>query len=867
MKPIKLTMSAFGSYAGIETLDFIKLGDSGLYLITGETGSGKTTIFDAISFALFGEGSGSGRSKYQTLCSDFADEKVKTSVELEFVAGSGKYHIKREVKRTGGHDVHLRLPDDTSLCGVNDTNDKIAEIIGLDSNQFKQIVMIAQNDFLRFLHSDSKERTVILRRIFNTVALKNFQESLKSHAKKLDNELVMARRDFERYDVDPYKRDEQFAVWEAQIKADDNAIEGYDKQIKEYEVKKTAVDMEIAVTVESAKRFSELDKTRVALASHQAKSDEMELLSDKRKRGETALRQVKPAADRAAEMSKQYNATLASLAEAKTKAEAARKESVAAKKALTELPPIEEAQSNVDKIRREWETESDKFKKLEMLRREYVAIYNKRQNLEALQSEFEGLNAEFNQLDKKYNLLSESFLRGQAGIIAAKLADGAPCPVCGSVEHPAPAKLTEGGATEAGLKSAKAAVDRAQNGRSQKSDECARLKSEIDTRETRFVDELFAIIPNVDKDTAGRLLTDAFTLAQRRVKELTDSKQNAEKYISELVAKRDKATKRNDDAEKLYTSAQTLVKERREREAEHKNASDRARTDYVNSLSANGFANDAEYAAVLVTEETLSNMIKRLADYEKDGERLRRDIDRLEGETAGKERPDMEKLNVEKNAIIDIIGRLNKEREEISSRNQQTTRTLEELRQRAKTFVKIEKEYAAAKQLSDTANGRLDFETNVQQTYFDSVLNAANQRLSLMSQNRYTLLRKKESGDNRTKTGLDLEVSDAYTGKHRDAKSLSGGESFMASLSLALGLSDIVQQNAGGVRLDAMFIDEGFGTLDAEVLELAVRTLSNMAESGRIIGIISHVAELRERIEKQVRVEKTVRGSRISLAV
>jgi DNA repair protein SbcC/Rad50 len=874
MKPIKLTMSAFGSYAGVETLDFAKLGESGLYLITGETGSGKTTIFDALSFALFGEASGSGRDKYPMLCSDFADEGAKTFVELDFASGNNKYRVRREIKRTGGQDVHITLSDGTSLSGARDTKDKIAEIVGLDRDQFAQIVMIAQNDFLRFLQSGTDKRVEILRRIFNTATLKNFQESLKSHAKKLDGELLTVRRDFERYEIDPYKRDEKFVEWDAQIKADDHAIAEYDKQIKEYEVKKTSVDQMIAVAEALAKRFAELDKTRAAFASHQAKSEEMGRLSEKRTRGETALRQVKPAADKAAETNKRHIAAQASLAEAKKSAETARKESEDAKKELAELQPIEKVQSGVDKIRREWETESDKFKKLEALRREYAEIDKKRQNLKTLHSEFERLNADFNRLDNEYKLLNESFLRGQAGIIAAKLVDGTPCPVCGSAEHPAPAKLTDGGVTEAGLKSAKAAVDRAQNGRGQKSDECARLKSEIDTRENRFIDDFSAIVPIVNKNTAGGLLTDAFTSAHRRVKELTDNKQKAEKNLAELAAQRDKAAKRNGDAEKSHTSALTLVKEREKREIEHKDANDRARTDYVNSLNINGFADETEYAAVLVTEETLSNMIKRLADYEKDGERLRRDINRLEEETAGKERPDMEKLNTEKGAIINAVNGLNKGREEVRSRNQQTKRMLEELRRSAETFVELDKKHAAAKHLSDTANGqlsdaaagRIDFETYAQAAYFDRVLGAANQRLGLMSQGRYKLLRKTESGDKRSKTGLDLEVSDAYTGKRRDAKSLSGGESFMASLSLALGLSDIVQQTAGGVRLDAMFIDEGFGTLDAEVLELAVKTLSNMAESGRIIGIISHVAELRERIEKQVRVEKTVRGSRISLA-
>jgi len=876
MKPAKLTISAFGSYAGVETLDFTKLGGSGLYLITGETGSGKTTIFDAISFALFGEASGSGRNMYQyyMLRSDFADDGAKSFVELDFASGNNEYHIRREIKRAGGQDVHLRLPDGTFLSGVRDTDEKIAEIVGLNRDQFAQIVMIAQNDFLRFLQSGTDKRAEILRRIFNTAALKNFQEGLKQHAKKLENDLTAVRRDFERYDVDPYKRDEKFAEWDARIKADDVALANHDRQIAEYEVKKTDIDRQTAVAEGIAKLFADLDKTRAAFASHQSKAEEMERLSEKRKRGEIALRQVKPAADKAAETAKQYEAARKFLVEAKTKAETARKESEEAKAKLAELRPIEEVQSEVDKIKSELDAGKAKFEKLYELRTRYAEIDKRRQNLKTLQSEFERLNKELKQSNEEYISLNESFLRNQAGIIAAKLADGAPCPVCGSVEHPAPAKLTVGDVTEAGLKNAKAAVDRAQEGCSQKSTECAGLKSEIKTREKSFLADFSAIIPNVDMDTAGGRLTDAYTLAQKRVKDLIDAMKNAERKLTEQRTRRDNAAKRSGEAEISYNKALTLVAERERHEGEQKKASDQAHADYVNSLSVNGFADEAGYAAVLVTEGALSDMIKRLADYEKDGERLRRDIDRLEGETVGKERPDTEKLAAEKNTIIGAINGLNKERDEVRSRNQQTKRMLEELRRSAETFVKLDKEYAAAKYLSDTANGqlsdaatgRLDFETYAQGAYFDSVLGAANLRLGLMSQGRYKLLRKTDGGDKRSKTGLDLEVSDAYTGKHRDAKSLSGGESFMASLSLALGLSDIVQQNAGGVRLDAMFIDEGFGTLDADVLELAVRTLSNMAESGRIIGIISHVAELRERIEKQVRVEKTVRGSRISLA-
>jgi exonuclease SbcC len=260
-------------------------------------------------------------------------------------------------------------------------------------------------------------------------------------------------------------------------------------------------------------------------------------------------------------------------------------------------------------------------------------------------------------------------------------------------------------------------------------------------------------------------------------------------------------------------------------------------------------------------------MKKQIAGYEKTGEQLERDIKRLEAETKDKERPDTGKLKSDIAAAGNAVENISGRRDETRIRLDQTLDKLKYLRRSSEELDRSEKEYAAVKQLSDKANGRLDFETYAQLAYFERVLRAANLRLKVMSQNRYVLLRKEDSDDKRSKMGLELEVLDSYTCKRRSANTLSGGESFMASLSLALGLSDVVQQSAGGVRLDAMFIDEGFGSLDSEVLELAIRTLQDMAGCGRMIGVISHVAELRERIDKQIFVEKTTSGSRIKLIV
>ncbi|GHV53948.1 hypothetical protein FACS1894206_05690 [Deltaproteobacteria bacterium] len=864
MKPLKLTMSAFGSYAGVETLDFTALGANDLYLITGETGAGKTTIFDAISFALFGEASGQARDKYQMLRSDFADEKARTYVELAFVSGDNPYHIRRAIKKNG-QDVVLTLRDGTTMSGDRNVKDKIAEIVGLDRDQFAQIVMIAQNDFLRFLQSGTDERVKILRRIFNTGALKDFQESLKSRARQLGDELDMVKRDFDRHGLDPYKRDEKFAEWETQNETDKAALGEADKQLSAFDKARTDLAAKIAVAEELVKRFTDLDATRAAIIAHSAQADNIRALSERRERGETALHKIKPLADKASETERQYATAQVELTKAKSDAECAFTELEASKKALAVLPPIADAWSAFEQVKRQYEQNAEKLAELTALQWDYGVITTKRAALGALQFAFEALNAAFNTADSKYKAVNEAFLSGQAGILARSLADGEPCPVCGATEHPAPAKLSGDDVTEAQLKKSKDIVETAQGKRAGKAAECAALQAEIAALTGRFIADLSAHVPNVAEDTAGALLFDALAQAQSTVNALTSRKEIDERNLTELLANWENATKRNTNADAAHKSSLTLVTERAARERAQQMLRNEAQSACADAMNNNGFADEAAHASALVTEEELAAMTKQLTDYEKKGEQLKRDIARLERETADKAKPDGENLAAESDAIKTAAAGLREKRDGIRSRVEQTERMLKELRRSAEQFVKWEKLYAAVKQLSDTANGKLDFETYAQTAYFERVLRAANQRLKMMSRSRYALLRKTESDDGRKRAGLELEVLDAYTGKARSANSLSGGESFMASLSLALGLSDVVQQSAGGIRLDAMFIDEGFGALDAEVLELAVRTLSDTAGGNRSIGIISHVAELRERIDKQVRVEKTTAGSRIRL--
>jgi exonuclease SbcC len=1004
-------MSAFGSYADAQTLELAELGASGLYLITGETGSGKTTVFDAISFALFGKASGSGRDDYVMLRSDFAGDKAKTYVELDFLSGGSLYRIKRGIRKAGGQEVDLVLPDGTTWSKRKDVDQKIADVVGLDREQFAQIAMIAQNDFLRFLQSGTDDRLKILRRIFGTTPLKRFQERIAERVKGESEKRARLIHDFERHEVDVYRRGERFAEWEVQIKADTAEVTKADGKLVEYDKAKEKLAAALALAEDLSKKFSELSKVLAALEKHAGMSDEIGALKRRASRGETALRKVKQHADEARKTAANLVAARKTLAEAKEQENAARAEFERAGKAVAELAPLDKAQSAFAVLTKECEAVDERLKKLNRLRAgrdeisgkqvvlssekselaaalkilselppvadrqsaldrsvkkldaakdalakltalqgKFAVIQKKGGELRAAQSVFESVSADYAEADGKVKALEEAFFRSQAGIIASGLADGEPCPVCGSKKHPAPAALSGDEVSEAKLKKSRDSKEKAAQKRENQSKECASLKTEVETLAERFIADLSAHIPHtleVSLETGGALLDEKIKATESALRILAKEKASAEKELSELKAKsddaakkRDKlspkvvslqsevdtlvkrfigdfreyspettwkasekelaelcsrtksdadalgtrkkadkkaladltekcdaAAKRNAKAESAVKSAATLFSERKANERKQGELGALAQAAFDEALRSHGFADEADYATALIAEDALAALLKQCTDYDKNGEQLRRDLDRLKGETAEKERPDLGELKAKADAVKSESAALREKRDEVKRRLNKTESALQELRRAAADFEKVERTYAAVKQLSDTASGKLDFETYAQMAYFERVLRAANLRLKRMSQNRYTLLRKKESGDRRSKTGLEIEVLDAYTGKARSANSLSGGESFMASLSLALGLSDVVQQSAGGIRLDAMFIDEGFGSLDADVLELAVRILSEMTGGGRIIGIISHVAELRERIDKQVRVEKTTAGSRISLAI
>ena len=1006
MKPLKLTLSAFGPYAGEESIDFADLGFSGLFLIAGETGSGKTSIFDAISFALYGTASARSRNRNSMLRSDFAEQSAKCFVELEFSSGESVYSIKRAIKNQG-QDVVLTLPDGSVVNRDRRVSEEISKIIGLDRDQFSQIVMIAQNDFLRFLQSGTEDRKKILRSIFGTDSLKAFQERLKERAKLADDGIKALKKDFERYRVDIYKREEAFLEMQASCDADKQAISEADRQLAEYDARKSALASEMAIADEIHKKRLLLGNAQTELQNHKKKAAGIAALAIRAERGEAALRYVKPAYDEAADKRGQQAGALSALLSAQNDRQLAVERSQAALMARSALAPVESAQAKHEAARREWEAASEKHSnlkalgtsynaavarqkaalndraeleqiqeyihgladpgeigievqrlksetaiaserltRLEAILKEHTAISGKLSQLRAMQKEYSSLNEKHQKAAMEHLSANESFLNNQAGILAGRLQKGKACPVCGSKEHPAPAELAGGSVTEAALKKAKTALEKAQSLLEQKASECSAAKAESDARARRLYEDIAgfvdaqasweaageiianmrqgahqaiaalasqldqrekelketsdkrsrsearrdALIPKINEEAGAiktliekflesfsefspdpkwessrPLLKKAIEQARIEERELSGKQEEATAFLRQLESEWKTAEQAVAQGEKSLEAALMLLSEREGRESLVRDLLSQANDALKRALEENGFDGEDDYKSALMPASEHEAISRQISGYEKEGEKLSSDISRLTSELEGSDAPSIEKLASELENVRIAEAGLKAGRDTAVARLSQVQAALSELRGLGRQYAKLEKEYSAVKQLSDTANGNLDFETYAQMEYFDRVLYAANMRLRAMSQDRYELMRKTEADDKRKRSGLDLEVFDAYTGKARASGSLSGGESFMASLSLALGLSDVVQQSAGGIHLDAMFVDEGFGSLDPEVLELAIRTLTEMAGANRIIGVISHVGELADRIDKQVRVEKSVSGSRISL--
>ncbi len=915
MRPLKLRMSAFCPYADVTELELDTLGESGIYLITGDTGAGKTTIFDAITFALYGEASGNNREA-SMLRSKYADINTPTEVVLTFLNKGKTYTVyrspeyERPAKRGGGMtlqraDAQLYFDDDRSpIIGTKNVDEAIRNIIGVDRRQFSQIAMIAQGDFLKLLLAETKDRQNIFREIFKTGYYQVLQDRLKSESAELSREYDNAKLSLSQYvsgilcdensllslELDKAKAGNMLtadilALLDRLI-SDDKAInENLQSEVFEIEKNLEAVNKTIARAEEFIKSEKELS---VAKKTREENLLLLKEISERLKALKEASPETKKAQEEISNIKLQlpeYDAYEEARAELKNLSEKLLKDKNAVElktqttKTLQktsdelkcEFSAVADAGTKKEKLLREAEQYTNKIKELDQLILSFNRLKELKKLLENARQKYLTSREMATSLNDKYNKMNNAFLNSQAGILAENLTEGHPCPVCGSVHHPKKAEKSTEVESEQTIKEAKRLADEAQNIAAQNSRQAGELTGKVEAEEEALKNKTALLLPDTDFSLAKNAAVSLKGETERCIQELKqqianeDNKLLRKTEIERLIPITEEKLQANQNEisqlEKKIAAETVLIKEN-----ENKLFSLKEKLPFQSKAEAASRLNHLSSYLQKATAE-LEKTENEYHSCENGIAALNGRIEQLEKLLNEKPDIDITQLNETKQLLQESKASSLSKQKTVGIRVDNNCRARDNISKKAADILKTEEKWGWIKALSATANGTLSgkekimLETYIQATYFDRIIARANTRFMIMSGGQYELVRRQTADSIGKKSGLELDVIDHYNGSVRSVKTLSGGESFKASLSLALGLSDEIQSYAGGIQLDTMFVDEGFGSLDEESLQQAINALYSLSEGNRLVGIISHVAELKEKIDKQLIVTKDKTGS------
>ena len=925
MKPLKLTMSAFGSYAGKNVIDFTGQ-QQGIFLITGDTGAGKTTIFDAITYALYNQTSG-GERNGNMMRSQYAQPETETYVELEFLYRGQTYRVRRnpdykitKTLKNGKireqkvpHSVELTLPDGTVFPEKkNATDAKIIEILGLTADQFSQIVMIAQGDFLKLLYTKSDERKMIFSKLFRTDIYWKIQENLRRKSMEMDERIQENDRAFEQEKsrIIPLSESEEIPLDELV----ERLRERLKDALKEQNLRRANVEelnKKITKYEEINKLFVSLEKIRQTgkeLEARQAESKERRQQIENARKADKVLvaeqqnlrqqQEVEQSAQAIAKMTEtlandqemfETLKTQLQEAEAKQKREAAdiQKKMLALEQSFPSYEALQNARSEEQQAKKVWEdlgkTSEESFHKKEA----GIAALKEQQKrqeqvVEQTKKNWEQTSLSASESAKHYEHMYEAFLKEQAGILAENLSAGCPCPVCGSTVHPDPAKLSDHAVTELEVEQAKKTRAAAEEKRDlayaafeAEKTEKQKLAQAVEKEEADFVltqtiakqqrkeaEQNYVSLQKIAEQIREKLVYPSLAEAKKQYAAMQKALEAAEQ---EIAKKRQKVSEL---AEAMNTlKGQKLAEEENQKTA--KKLAVKTEKEYAKLLEKSGFVSEETYHLAILPERSRSKLEREEKEYESQCLRQQSEQKLLEKQVSGKTYTDTTELNEQLKVEKQALKEAEKTYMELHTAYENDRSVLQNCAVYLEKGKKLESEDQVIKSLSKTANGRLsgsakiDFETYIQRQYFKQIIHEANKRLLTMSNHQFILKLKEEANTGRkTNEGLDLSVYSLVTDSERDVKTLSGGESFLAALAMALGLSDIVERSAGAIHPDMMFIDEGFGSLDAQSRQQAIEVLAELAGDSRMVGIISHVTELKEQIDRKLVVSRTDKGSR-----
>lgn len=907
MRPIRIEMSAFGPYAGKQTVEMDRLGTSGIYLITGDTGAGKTTIFDAIVFALYGTASSDRRSG-DMLRSRYAEPDTPTEVKLVFAYRNKEYEIRRnptyqrpklrgEGMTQENASAELRLPGGEILTRTGEVDEKIREILGMTRDQFMQIAMIAQGDFLKLLLAKTEERRKIFSSIFRTGRYARLEERLKQEARqarKTYDDLVREIGFEQERARLPEGTDRSGLRDEEYLQAIEKFRDEAGIRLEEGEKKQELLRGELDALAARILAAEEQEKRKKALEETRQQWTKLQAAAEQRKQELEAARSREPEAkEKEARLHveqdrlQQYD-RLEELKQQKTEAEkkqasdeAARKKLEEGRKSLTQQiqdcrQKIKEKEALAGKAaalsgeKERLRSQRAEYNELKTLLEAYEEASEKWSRAATAYQAACGKEREFGE---SYRRQHRAFLDDQAGILAAELAENQPCPVCGSLHHPSPAMKTDDAPTRETVEQSQKRWEESKTAMDEAGRKAAALRGTRDSSLQHMEEKAKGLNMPTEQAALKETLMEEQKRFRSKWKEVTEALAASEAAAEAKVVLEEKLEtlqKKQEEDEEAYRKLE-LESARLQEQIENLSAnySELKETlPYPDRESAGKAASllDREIReireAVQSAEENEQAAAGRIQEAEGRMDELQKQI--REGESAesmtSAELQENQKKKKEEQLRLQAEAKEDNLIWETNSAAAGSIRKLSGEREQAA------RKYSMLQNLADTANGnlsgkqRIQLETYVQQQLFDRILVRANTRFRVMSGGQYDLVRRKEYQKNQ-QSGLDLDVVDHYNGTTRSVSTLSGGESFMASLSLALGLSDEIQESAGGVQLDALFVDEGFGSLDEETLDQAMKAIQTLAEDGgRIVGIISHVTELQNRIDRQLLVHKMKSG-------
>ena len=909
MRPLSLVLSAFGPYAGEEKIDLEQLGKQGLYLITGDTGAGKTYLFDAIVFALYGEASGGNRDS-SMFRSKYARPETETYVTLRFVYRESIYEVTRSpeylrpAKRGEGMTVSraeatLTFPDGHIVTKSKEVTKAIVSLLGIDKNQFTQIAMIAQGDFLRLLYARTEERSKIFREIFHTGNYQSLQEKLKAECGQLRSQCERYEQSIRQYqDGILWEEETQAATVDEVLTQLEDTLKRQQEKIQQAEEKRIQLDEKLADMHRRLGRIQtrqklkeeleqlegkrvllqqELERLQVILQEQDKDSEEAQSLQRQLITWEEQLA-VYDVLEQLQQQIKQLQDTMEREQVRQEKCGQEQEQVRVTREKVTEkLKSLETVELRMAQSRQEEKEYREQIRTLEELLQTLEQVGRRREELTGKQTAYREAAERHQQCKAEYESLQQRYLDEQAGILAETLEEGEPCPVCGSRSHPLPAGKPEQAPDKAQVEKAKQAWEQSNQVLEKKSREAGETKGALENMEKSLAHQMEeavrgGLLPEQVSGEDTELIRKTLETKRQQYRQLSAVQEQLQKQMQErekclqqqpvLEERLEQLTRQKQEGELLFMQAKTACQtketqwqqRRKEVAFDHK---DRA----VEQLQK-------EREKLTLLQRKLQQTKDEYAEKETAYQSNLQSCDTLRRQLAEEnaERENMESLSARQQELQKERDQLAEEQKELFLKVETNQRIEQGMTGRQKEMQEMEKRYGMIRELSNTMNGNLAgkdkvmLETYVQMQYFDRIIRRANTRFMVMSAGQYELKRSVQAENMRSQSGLELDVTDHYNGTTRSVKTLSGGEAFLASLSLALGLSDEVQSASGGIVLDTMFVDEGFGSLDETALGQAIDALQALTEGNRLVGIISHVSELQERIEHKLIVQKERSG-------